>query len=269
MGLAMGAAMASKGNSKGSQTDDSRYGHPELRNVARQTLSFELPHLPGEEFRIAIPELVSDAKKPIMPWGHPSPEFDFEQNRARCLIEIPGSICVEATVSFLGERIDTLVKATNLSSRPWEHTNAFTCFAYYAAPSFYDRSLTRTYFPVDGKWKAVTELFKEHDPGGGRYTFFPVSGGPQLEDLWACREIQQFHPQTVSQGAACVTSLDQRWVAGVFTPSPAFLFVNRVKTCIHADPLMGTVGPGQTGEGLMSIHIFRGTPADFAKRCRT
>ena len=52
------------------------YEDAQIRNVGRQTLGFELPALPDQEFRIAIPELISDANGPILPWGFPSPEAE-------------------------------------------------------------------------------------------------------------------------------------------------------------------------------------------------
>lgn len=239
-----------------------------MRNAGGQTIAFELPNLPGEEFRIVIPEVISDATQPIVPWGLQSPDFDIAEDVARWAIEIPDVVRMEAEVRFSPDRIDAYVKTTNLSPRAWEKLNAFTCFAYYAAPSFFDPQMTRTYFPVNSQWKSVSQLFSEHDPGSGPYTFFRVAGGPRLEELWACRQIKQFHPQIVDQGCACVVSKDGKSIVGMTTPTPAYVFVNRKETCIHADPLMGTVPPGGTCVGSSTIYVFRGTLADFAKRCR-
>lgn len=239
----------------------------EMRNAGRQTLGFAFPNLPGEEFRIVIPELISDAEDAIVPWGLPSPDFEIGTDVARIALEIKDVARMEAEVRFLADRIDAQVKATNLSSRSWEKLNAFTCFAYYAAPSFFDPQLQRTYLPVNGQWRSISQLFSEHNPGSGIYTFFPVVAAPRLEELWACRFIKQFHPQVVDRGSVCVMSKNGDWVAGMTTPTPAYVFNNRQKTCIHADPLMGTVPPGGTSVGSSSIYIFRGTLADFARRC--
>jgi hypothetical protein len=53
-----------------------------IRNVERQTLGFQIPDLPGEEFRIPLPELLSDADQSILPWGFVSPEFEIRDNVA-------------------------------------------------------------------------------------------------------------------------------------------------------------------------------------------
>jgi hypothetical protein len=61
-----------------------------IGNVERQTLGCQLPDLPGEEFRIALPELLSDAFQSILPWGFVSPAFDIRDNVARLEIELTG-----------------------------------------------------------------------------------------------------------------------------------------------------------------------------------
>ncbi len=157
------------------------------------TIGFELPELAGEVFKIVIPELISDSTEPIVPWKQPSPVWEIGENSAHSSLEIPGRIRTKVTVLFRDEQIETQVTVTNLSPRTWERLNAFTCFAYYSAPAFDDPHLTRTYFPVNGEWKSIAELFAAHDPGSGPYTFFPVLGGPQLDDFWLCREIPQRH----------------------------------------------------------------------------
>ena len=238
-----------------------------VTDLPHQTIGFELSELPGEEFRIVIPELISDDTEPILPWEQPSPKWNIGRGTARCSIEIQDKIHMDAEVLFCKERIVTRVAATNLSQVTWKNVNAFTCFAFYAAPSFDDPELTRTYFPVDGQWKSVSVLFAEHDPGSGPYTFFPVAGGPQLEDLWLGRKISQHHPQIVSKGCACVVSKDGRWIAGMATRTPAYAFHNRRERCIHADPLLGTIPPDTTAEGVATVFIFRGTFTDFTRQC--
>jgi hypothetical protein len=248
---------------------------PEKKSTAKiwvdeqkQTIAFELPELRQEVFKIVIPELVSDSKEPIVPWEHPSPDWRIEENSAHWSTEIPGKARMKSEVQFGQDRILTRVSLTNLSKQSWEKTNAFTCFAFYAAPTFDDPELTRTYFPVNDNWKSVSVLFSEHNPGDGPYTFFPVVGGPQLSDLWLGRKIPQHHPQIVSRGCACVVSKDGNWIAGMSTRTPAYAFHNRKERCVHADPFLGTVPPDATIEGTSEIHIFRGSLADFMDRCR-
>lgn len=239
----------------------------QMRTVARQTLGFELPELPGEEFRIALPELVSDNTQALLPWGFASPGFEIERNVARLHIEVPGRIRMEGRINFLADRIEAWVRAKNLSGDSWDGLNAFTCFACYKAPSFHDPQLVRTYLPVGRSLKSIADLFSEHDPGSDPKTFFGVASGAKLDDLWACREIRQHYAETVSGGCACLVSNDRKWVAGITTQKPAYLFNNRELSCIHADPLMGRVPPGGTAEGLSTIYIFPGTKEDFLERC--
>jgi hypothetical protein len=221
-----------------------------MRTVARQTLGFELPQLPGEEFRIAIPELISDKTQAILPWGFASPDFEIEKNLAQLHLEVPGRVRMEAKISFLADRIEARVWATNLSALPWDGLNAFTCFACYKASSFHDPRMVRTYIP-----------------GNDSKTFFGIANGPKLKELWACRQLRQHHATTASGGCACLVSSGGKWVAGIAAAKAAYLFNNREKSCIHADPIMGDVPPGGTAEGLSTVYIFPGTKEDFMERC--
>lgn len=245
-----------------------RLSRVQIRNVGRQTLGFELPALPDQEFRIAIPELISDANDAILPWGFPSPQFDIQEDRALLSIEVPGKIRLKAEVSFGDQQIEAQVTATNLSDVAWVGLNAFTCFACCKAPRFHDPSCVNTYFPVEEKWRALSELSVDYKPGRGRFTFFPVVGGPRLDELWVCRQLGGHYPGSASLPGACIVPNKGGWVAGMTTQKAAYLFNNRELSCLHANPLMGAVPPGVTSQGASTVHILRGTVADFADKCR-
>ena len=239
-----------------------------VRNVDRQTLGFQVPDLPGDEFRIAVPELLSDADEPILPWGLVSPQFEIRDNAARLAIDLPGVVRLKARVHFGKDRIQAQVSATNLSKRTWKLFNAFTCFACHKAPSFHDPEAMRTYFPVEGKWTSVVELRSRCDPGNGPFTFLPAAGGPVLNDLWVCRQLQGHCTGPASQNCACVVSVDGSWVAGVTTRKAAYLFNNRKLTCLHTAPLVESVSPGAGCEAVSTIFILRGTTDELAEKCR-
>ena len=234
--------------------------------VQKQTITFELPELPGETFRITIPEIICDAEEVIVPWSQDSPNWEIGEDYAHWSAEEENLFRLRAEVVFRGEQILTKIKLTNLSDRIWRQVHSFTCFAFWEAPRFDNPELDRIYLPVGEGWKTVGELFAEHNPGDRIHTFFPVAGGPALASMWLCRVIPQWHPQLVSKGAGCVVSKDGKWVAGMSTQHPAFLFVNRQERCIHANPLHPAIVPGETAEGNSTIHIFRGDLSDFARR---
>ena len=229
-----------------------------IRNVERQTLGFQLGDFPADQFRIALPELLSDAEQPILPWGFVSPQFEIQDNVAQLLIELPGEVRMRACVHFGEDRIKAQVSATNLSKRKWRMFNAFTCFACHKAPSFHDPAATRTYFPVNGKWTSVSELPCQCS-SGSPFTFLRVTGGPDLDELWICRQLHGYGTEPASQNCACVVSADGNWVAGVTTRSAAYLFNNQKLTCVHAAPLTRTVPPEATAQAESTIFVFRGT----------
>lgn len=234
----------------------------------RQMISFQTAALPDNIFKVVIPEIITDRQETLVPWSQEPPVWHIDADRAWWECRIPGKIRMRADMRFGDQVIEAEVEMTNLSDRTWENANAFTCFAFYSAPLFDDPSLNRIYFPVGGKWRAVGELFAEHSPGTGPYTFFPVAGGPALDDMNVCRLVKQRHPQVADYGAACVVSKDGRWVLGVNADRPAYVFCNRCERCIHANPVFEPIAPGQTARAATHIRILRGGIADFERLVR-
>ncbi len=234
----------------------------------RQMVSFESAALPGNIFKVVIPEIITDRQETLVPWSQEPQPWNIETDRAWWECRIPNRIRMRAELRFGADAIEAEVEMTNQSDRTWENANAFTCFAFYSAPLFDDPTMKRVFFPVAGKWRAVGELFAEHSPGIGPYTFFPVKGGPALEDMNVCRLVKQRHPQVVDYGAACVVSKDGRWVLGVSADRPAYVFCNRCERCIHANPLYDPIAPGQTARAATHIRILRGGIADFERTIR-
>jgi hypothetical protein len=235
----------------------------------KQTLDFEINILPGQVFKVVIPEIITDRQETLLGWNESVSHWDIGPEHASWDCEIPGVIRANSSVLFGQELIEARVRMTNLSQRTWELANAFTCFAFYEAPLFDNPELDRIFFPVDGRWRSVADLFAQTNPGDGPYTFFSVKGGPQIRDIRVVRLVRQTHPQAIDYGAGCVVSKDGQWVAGVSTGRPAYVFCNRRERCIHANPLYGPIAPGQTAEDTTYIRIMRGGLTEFEKAVRT
>jgi hypothetical protein len=233
----------------------------------RQSIFFELPALPGQIFHLVIPELISDTEENPLPWGHASPDrWEIGENRAAYTLTEKNVIRCDAEVVFHDERIEARVKVTNLSDRTWRQSNAFTCLLFRKAPLFEDRTLVKTYVPVGEDWKPLAGLFKQASMKNG-LTFMPVAGGPKMADLWVGTQITSHYPNELAHGSICVVSHDGEWIAGMTAPKPAYVFNNAGLPCIHADPLLGDVPPGESAEAGSVIHIFKGSLKDFAARC--
>lgn len=235
----------------------------------RQTIYFELPALPGQVFRLVTPELISDTEGNPMPWGHASPQaWTVEENHASFTDGVKDVVRTQVNITFQAERIEARVKVTNLTDRVWKNSNAFTCFLLKRAPLFSDPALERTFAPVEGKWTSLTEILRGDKSAHGSLTFFEVSGGPPLNELWVLKEIKNRYSEKLDHGSICVVSTDGKWVAGMTAPRAAYVFNNAGLPCIHADPLLGDVAPSKSREASSIIHIFKGSVNDFAERCR-
>ena len=265
------------------QTSSQAAKHPPkvwVNYFQEQSIELEFRQFPGNVFKIAIPEVISDAEGPIVPWQEDPSSWEFSRQMARWHTTIPDLVHMEAEVEFRGSEIETRVRVRNLSPRTWRATNAFICLTYADAPLFNDPPLERTFVPTadwrsPSGWEPLADLFAAYDHGRGKYTFFPVRGGPGLEDLWVFRRIDQAaHHQVLSRGFGCVVSRDGRWTIGMTTADAAYFFNNRSRrvehqdgVCIHADPLLGDVTPGGTAEGISTIHIVEGGIDAFIARC--
>ena len=228
--------------------------------VERQTIWFELDGLPKQVFRIVAPELVSDDHGAYLPWGHPSPrQWQFEKDRATFAVRIEDVIETKAAVLFADRQIEVRVKVTNLSDRTWLNANAFTCFTFTHADAFDDKRMTRSFVQIGNTWRTLADLFRERSPGGSALTFLGVRGGPDVQNLWVARQIRQVHPLRLATGSACMLSKDGKWVAGITTPTPAYVFNNAGLPCLHADPLLGNIEPGQSASASSFLHVLRGS----------
>jgi hypothetical protein len=229
-----------------------------INNVARQTISFWLPQLPMQEFRIAIPELVSDAHAAILPWGFSSPQFEISDHVAGLSIKVPGAIQMQAEVSFRMEQIEAKIRATNLSSRKWEVANIFTCFNCGHSSLFRDPEAVRTYVATENGWKSVADVTTGLECSTP-YTLVPITGGPELNDLWACRELKACRAPGACSGEMRIASVDGQWIARISTLHSAYLFNNRDLSCLHAAPCIEQLDPGASSELMNEIVIVRNT----------
>lgn len=234
-------------------------------DTLKQTIDFEIDVLPGQVFKMVIPEIITDEQETLIPWSQDVPSWDIGPDHASWECERPGVIRQKSTVVASNGLIEARVEITNLSGRMWHLANAFTCFAFYEAPMFDNPELDRMFFPVNGRWRSVADLFAEESPGDGQYTFFPVKGGPRITDMRVVRLVRQRHRQMIDYGAGCVVSKDGQWVAGITCTRPAYVFCNRKERCLHANPVFDDLGPGQTAWASSYIRILRGNPADFAR----
>jgi hypothetical protein len=236
------------------------------------TLSFALPELPGEVFSIIVPEIVSKKQELILPYSEvPLAYWSLSKNLAHYGLEIAGKLALDGTVQFADQRILCALKITNLSERRWENVSTLTCLAYHEAPHFDDPNFDRTYVAVAGKPTSVAELLKKYPSGDGG-AFFPVSGSPPLDAFAVCMAKDYEHdryPQTLSNGSACVVSIDGKWVAGISAEPAAYVYINSEDSpkfhwrSIHADPWIRVIEPGQAVLAETAIQVFRGTTQEF------
>ncbi len=238
-------------------------------DAQKQTIAFEMDALPGQVFKIVIPEIITDSERTLLGWNEAPSKWDIGSHRAAWTREISGVIRMNATVLFGPHVIEAEVETTNLSDRTWNLTTAFTCFAFYAAPLFDNPELDRIYLPIDEEWRSVADIFARKSPGTGPYTFFSVKDGPRLEAMQVVRRVGQTHPQIIRYGAAAVTSRDGQWVAGVYARRAAYVFCNRRERCIHANPLYDPIRPHRTASTSTYVLIMRGELADFEKAVLT
>ena len=87
-----------------------------------QAFAFEHAALPGQLFRVVIPEWVSDDQEIMVHWVHRVPEWKFGSDYATWSDQINGKIRFCSTVLFKEEVIEARVELSNLSERCWRLT---------------------------------------------------------------------------------------------------------------------------------------------------
>jgi len=165
------------------------------------------------------------------------------------------------------DKVDLEVQLTNESQEPWENTILPACFQLKDAPSFRDPEGERTFVVVDGRYVAVAQTPRVEPIYWQNYLLpgrkLPMQNGQVYGH-------QPLSPQRVSNGLMGVVSNDTRSVVGVISSCVGYVFYNKRPdfSCIHSQPFLGRVKPGQTKRATASFYLLKGGMKELEARAR-
>lgn len=158
------------------------------------------------------------------------------------------------------------VMITNATSQTWLDCWAEVCLRLAPSPSFADTLRERTLGRIDGKWTFLSSLpLAKPNPAQNMYIATPAI--PFVERClgdWWCAEfpVQLDHP------LIAVHNRDDSAVIGVLF-DPCAGYCNCLKpdmACIHSDPLLGNIEPGETKTALGKLVYVEGSVQEFLEK---
>jgi hypothetical protein len=230
------------------------------------TVIARVPALDNQGFALGIPETIACREEMILNF----PEARVEWTRpdadgaVSCSWGPGGRVFYTAKLTPAEDHVDVEMTVRNHTRFLWHDVFAFDCLNPLEAPAFRDWKLERTYMSAHGKpcCMAGTQRRKGHMPTVQFYLPEQRPGGE--ESLF----IQGF-------GATSPDRTDGSWIVTLSEPAgaymgatageAAFLFDNLDRCCLHAAPLLGDIGPGESSTVVSRLYLARGSLEDFLR----
>lgn len=168
---------------------------------------------------------------------------------------VPGDDCVDLELTV-----------TNCQDRAWEEVMVDLCLMNIRAPRFYDADYRRTYVigpagltPVaDFMASPKRPVFRRAGRTKGSLHFF----WPENSKFWNMTDVE------LSGNLVLTQSVDGEWTAAFGWEDLYAVTCNQdlAHGCVHADPHVGDIAPGQAGQVKGKIYIARGRPKEIIER---
>ncbi|MFQ5808831.1 MAG: hypothetical protein ACE5JM_04340 [Armatimonadota bacterium] len=227
--------------------------------------SMQWPLLPGEIFRLNIPEAIVNndggrwGVQEIKPRWQAGPDGQQSYD-----VEMAGGMRLQVRMVPFEDHVDINYEVTNLQKTPWTESLAFTCFNHGSVPSINDFELLRTYIWRKGKAYRLVDIERQFSTRP-LVQLFGIEGArpwPEVDFVARFRA----SPREPCEPLIAIQSRDGRLVTGVAARPALFLFHNAEYSCIHSCPTFGPLKPNETGKALTRHYFLQGTIEDLRKR---
>jgi hypothetical protein len=228
------------------------------------------PHYPGNQFRFWLLEAVCT-------WDHgplgdnkelyANARWSRDGSSVRQTSQVPRLYSYTLFIKPAIDKMDLQIQLTNESPNSWENTVLPACFQLNESPSFCDWEGERTFVVVDGRYRAITQTNRVEPVRWQNYLLtereLPLQNGLVYGH-------QPLSPQRVSNGLIGVLSKDGRSVAGVIWNCVGYVFYNQHPDfcCIHSQPLLGHMKPGQTKRVKGTFYLLDGGMKELEAKAR-
>ncbi len=231
----------------------------------RMNCSLEWPPLPGEIFRLNLPEAIVNNEGGR--WGVREIKPRWEAGpggRQSYDVEVPGGMRLHVRMQPFEDYVDIRYQVTNLQTTPWTESLAFTCFNHGSVPSINDFELLRTYIWRKGQPYRLIDIERKFSTRP-LVQLFGIEGARPWHEIKFVAKFQATPPEPCEPLIA-IQSRDGKHVTGVAAHPALFLFQNAEYSCIHSCPTFGALKPNETGEALTRHYFLEGTAHDLKKR---
>jgi len=173
------------------------------------------------------------------------------------------AIKVKATMALQRDGCAMTLTVSNRLKEPLHDLAAQICLQLSAAPTFRDLTRRHTYFFEDGKPVSFSDLEKRDGYWSARCI---VKGQPDRENERSVqhggRKLSNVSRVLVDDGVICVTSTDGKWTLGTLWENAHQVFNNPdgALACLHSDPMISHLGPGESSTVRGWMLIEAGSP---------
>jgi hypothetical protein len=174
-------------------------------------------------------------------------------------VAIPGSFTLRGEIIPIDDGVKLRIAVTNLSEQTLPESPAIVCIQCAAAPSFADPLLERYFYVSGGEIVYFQPPYE--DVGARLFSTIGHQVGPR-EQFWHNPE-----PDFPFIG---MQSTDGRWVLGHSWKTSRAIWGNchPAIACLHADPMIAAIAPGDTFGTFGVLYVMQGTPAECVNRFR-
>lgn len=227
------------------------------------------PELPDDQWSLLTPEGVFNHEQTlsrseyVAMWSNlPGGGVGFEARSASG----QGPVRYGISLASGEDCIDLELTVANCQDRVWQEVMVDLCLMNIRAPHFYDADYRRTYVlgpagltpVVDFMASPRRPVFRWAGRTKGSLHFF----WPENSRFWDMTDVE------LPGNLVMTRSVDGNWTAAFGWEDLYMVACNRdtAHGCVHADPHLGDVAPGQASRVKGKIYIARQRPEEIVRR---
>jgi len=187
--------------------------------------------------------------------------------------ERPGRGSIRTEITPGDARLDVLMTVRNLGAHPIRHAVGHVCWDWRQARHFNAQALDRTYIEAGGDLTPICET----DRSASLDRLMPVypvrgaDGPPHWRERAANGYGWGLSTMEASSAFIGLESIDGAWASGTIFRNAYSLSFNAKPEwhgCIHSEPYLGRIDPGQEAVAEGAVYLVQGTIHDLYARVK-
>ena len=198
-------------------------------------------------------------------------KWEAEEGRLCFFKEYPSVGTLTIDISAADEYLEGVIKIKNNRSHAVRGITPSSCWYFRKTRGFFPDALDRTYISLGGKLTKLVDTDR-HCSLDGVMPVYAVKGAEGPEH-WRERVANGYgwglSDDEADNAFIGIESTDGRWATGTFFNNAYRLSFNTKLDwhgCIHSEPFLGTLEPGEEKEVTGRSYIVKGSMEDLYKR---